>query len=69
MEKYIAQALFVIGLAVWIGWVIVRRYLAVDFKEAEHAGQPPSDAQIKWYIREMRQIGRASCRERVYVLV
>ena len=55
MEKYIAQILFVVGLAVWIGWVIVRRYLAVDFKEAEHAGQPPSDAQIKWYIREMRQ--------------
>ena len=55
MEKYIAQILFVVGLAVWIGWVIVRRYLVVDIKEEEKAGQPPSDTQIKWYIREMRQ--------------
>lgn len=55
MEKYIAQILFVVGLAVWIGWVIVRRYLTVDIKEKEHQGEPPNDAQIKWYIREMRQ--------------
>jgi len=55
MEKYIAQVLFVIGLAVWIGWVIVRRYLTVDIKQEEVKGEPPADAQIKWYIREMRQ--------------
>ena len=55
MEKYIAQVLFVIGLAVWLGWVIVRRYLAVDIKEPEKTGEPPSDVQLKWYIREIRQ--------------
>ena len=55
MEKYIAQILFVVGLAVWMGWVIVRRYLVVNVQEDEKAGQPPSDAQLKWYIREMRQ--------------
>jgi len=55
MEKYIAQILFVVGLAVWLGWVIVRRYLAVDIKEREKTGEPPSEAQLKWYIKEMRQ--------------
>ena len=55
MEKYIAQILFVVGLAVWLGWVIVRRYLAVDFERAEKKGEPPSDAQLRWEIREMRQ--------------
>jgi hypothetical protein len=45
MEKYIAQILFVVGLAVWLGWVIVRRYLAVDVvKVREPNGEAPSDA-------------------------
>ncbi len=55
MEKYIAQILFVVGLAVWLGWVIVRRYLAVDIKEVERKDEPPSEAQLRWYIKEMRQ--------------
>ena len=55
MEKYIAQILFVVGLAVWMGWVIVRRYLVVNVQEDEKIGQPPTDAQLKWYIREIRQ--------------
>jgi hypothetical protein len=55
MEKYIAQILFLVGLAAWMAWVIVRHYLAVDIKEPERTGEPPSDAQIKWYIRQMRQ--------------
>jgi hypothetical protein len=55
VEKYIAQILFVVGLAVWMGWVIVRRYLAVNIQEPEKTGQPPTDAQLKWYLREMRQ--------------
>ncbi len=55
MEKYIAQILFVVGLAVWIGWVIVRRYLNVDLERNERIGEAPSDAQLKWYIKEMRQ--------------
>ena len=55
MEKHIAQVLFVVGLAVWIGWVIVRRYLAVDIKEGAQKGEPPTEAQIRWYLHEMRQ--------------
>ncbi|OGA22379.1 MAG: hypothetical protein A3I02_06555 [Betaproteobacteria bacterium RIFCSPLOWO2_02_FULL_67_26] len=39
-----------------MGWVIVRRFLAVDInKEEDRKGQAPSDAQLKWYIREIRQ--------------
>ena len=55
MEKYIAQILFVIGLAVWLGWVIVRRYLAVDIKEAVKKGEPPTDVQLRWQIKDMQQ--------------
>lgn len=56
MEKYIAQALFVIGLAVWLGWVIVRRYLSVDLeKNKVIMGDPPSDAQLRLYIKSMRE--------------
>ena len=55
MEKYIAQVLFLVGLAVWMAWVIVRHYLAVDIKEPEKKGEPPSEAQLRWYIREIRQ--------------
>lgn len=56
MEKYLAQILFVVGLAAWLGWVIVRRYLAVDVgKAAEIKGEPPSDAQLRLYIKSMRE--------------
>jgi len=56
MEKYIAQILFVIGLAVWLGWVIVRRFLSVDLeKNKVIKGDPPSDAQLRLYIKSMRE--------------
>jgi hypothetical protein len=56
MEKYIAQLLFVVGLAVWLGWVIVRRYLSVDLeKNKVITGEPPSDAQLRLYIKSMRE--------------
>ena len=56
MEKYIAQILFVIGLAVWLGWVIVRRYLSVDLeKNKVITGDPPTDAQLRLYIKSMRE--------------
>jgi hypothetical protein len=56
MEKYVAQVLFVIGLAVWLGWVIVRRYLSVDLeKNKVIKGDPPSDAQLRLYIKSMRE--------------
>jgi len=56
MEKYIAQVLFVIGLAVWLGWVIVRRFLSVDLeKNKVIKGDPPGDAQLRLYIKSMRE--------------
>lgn len=56
MEKYIAQILFVVGLAVWLGWVIVRRYLAVDLEKAKvNTSELPSDAQLRRYIKSMHE--------------
>ena len=56
MEKYKAQVLFVIGLAVWLGWVIVRRFLSVDLEKNKVVkGDPPSDAQLRLYIKSMRE--------------
>ena len=56
MEKYVAQILFVVGLGVWLGWVIVRRYLSVDLvKSKELTGDAPSDAQLRQYIKSMRE--------------
>ena len=55
MEKYVAQLLFLVGLAVWIGWVIVRRYFSVDVQPSTKVGEPPSDAMLRAYLKEMRQ--------------
>jgi len=56
MEKYIAQILFVIGLAVWLGWVLLRRLMAVDLeKRKAEMGDPPSEAQLRHYIKSMRE--------------
>ncbi|MGH7412083.1 MAG: hypothetical protein ACREJ6_13625 [Candidatus Methylomirabilis sp.] len=55
MEKYVAQILFLVGLAVWIGWVIVRRYLSVDVQPSAKVGEPPSDAMLRSYFKEMQQ--------------
>ncbi len=56
MEKYIAQILFVVGLAVWLGWVIVRRFLSVDLdKHKTETGEVPDDAQVRRYIKSMRE--------------
>ena len=56
MEKYIAQALFVIGLAVWLGWVLLRRLMAVDLeKRKAEMGDPPSEVQLRHYIKSMRE--------------
>ena len=53
MEK-LAQILFVLGLVVWIGWVLTRRLLKPEF-ESNEKGDPPSETELKWHIRSMRQ--------------
>ena len=56
MEKYIAQILFVVGLAVWLGWVLLRRLMAVDLeKRKAEMGDPPSETQLRHYIKSMRE--------------
>ena len=56
MEKYVAQILFVVGLAVWLGWVLLRRIMAVDLeKRKTEMGEPPSDAQLRHYMKSMRE--------------
>lgn len=56
MEKYIAQILFVVGLAVWLGWVLLRRVMAVDLeKRKSEMGEPPTEAQLRHYIKSMRE--------------
>ena len=55
MDKYVAQILFLVGLAVWIGWVIYRRYLSVDVQPSAKVGEPPSDAMLRSYFKEMQQ--------------
>ena len=54
MEKYLAQILFVVGLAVWLGWVVTRRYVSTDMDRHERTA-PPSDSQLRWHIKNMRQ--------------
>ncbi len=53
MEK-LAQILFLLGLAAWLGWVIARRYLDSDFKDKEMRDLP-TDQQVQRHIKYMRQ--------------
>ena len=56
MEKYVAQILFVVGLAVWLGWVLLRRFMTVDLeKRKAEMGEPLSDAQLRHYMKSMRE--------------
>jgi len=56
MEKYVAQVLFLVGLAVWLGWVIVRRYLSVDLdKNKTESGPVPTDEQVRRHLKNMRE--------------
>ena len=55
MDKFqLNQILFLIGLVVWIGWVLTRRYYNVDL-DRHKASDPPTDAQIRWHIWNMRK--------------
>ena len=48
--------MFVVGLAVWLGWVLLRRVMAVDLeKRKAELGEPPSDTQLRHYMKSMRE--------------
>jgi hypothetical protein len=46
--------LFVIGLIVFIAWVLTRRYFNPDLDHHQKS-DPPTDAQIRWHIWNMRK--------------
>lgn len=52
--EYLNQILFVVVLAAWIGWVLLRRYSNPDL-DRHQASAPPTDAQIRWHIWNMRK--------------
>lgn len=53
MEK-LNLILFLVALVVWIGWVLTRRYYNADLDRHDKS-DPPTDAQIKWHIWNMRK--------------
>ena len=53
MEK-LAQIFFLVGLVVWFGWVLSRRFLNPGAKDAAGGGQI-SDEEVKRHISDMRQ--------------
>lgn len=52
--EHLNQILFLIGLITWIGWVVFKRYLNPDLDHHEQTA-PPTDAQIRWHIWNMRK--------------
>ena len=53
MSDYLNQVLFLVALAAWIGWVFTRRYFNPDL-DRHKMSEPPTDAQIRWHIWNMR---------------
>ncbi len=51
---YLNQILFLVGLVVFMGWVLTRRYYNVDL-DRHKASEPPTDAQVRWHILNMRR--------------
>ena len=53
MEK-LAQVFFLVGLVVWFGWVLSRRFLNPGAKGTA-AGEQVSDDDVRRHISAMRQ--------------
>lgn len=51
---HLNQILFLVGLAVWLGWVLTRRYFNTEL-DRHKTSEPPTDAQIRWHIWNMRK--------------
>ena len=52
--EHLNLILFLIALVVWIGWVLTKRYFNPDLDRHEMS-DPPTDAQIRWHIWNMRK--------------
>jgi hypothetical protein len=54
MMEHLNQILFLVGLVAWIGWVLTRRYFNADL-DHHQTSEPPTDAQIRWHLWNMRK--------------
>ena len=54
MQLDMNQLLFVAALMIWLAWVIGRRYFGRDL-DRHKPSEPPTDAQIRWHILNMRK--------------
>ena len=52
--EYLNQILFSVALVSWKGWVFTRRYYNPDLDHHETSA-PPTDAQIRWHIWNIRK--------------
>ena len=52
--KNLNLILFLAALVVWVGWVLFKRYFNPDLDHHEKS-DPPTDAQIRWHIWNMRK--------------
>ena len=52
--RHLNEILFLVVLAAWIGWVMFKRYFNPDL-DHHKASEPPTDAQIRWHIWNMRK--------------
>ena len=52
--RHLNEILFLVVLAAWIGWVMFKRYFKADL-DHHIASEPPTDAQIRWHIWNMRK--------------
>ena len=52
--EYFNQILFLVALVAWIGWVFTRRYFNAEL-DHHKASAPPTDAQIRWHIWNIRK--------------
>jgi hypothetical protein len=55
MDKiHLNQILFLIGLVLWVGWVFTRRYFNAEL-DRHKASEPPTDAQVRWHLWNIRK--------------
>ena len=52
--EHLNQILFLVALVAWIGWGLAKRYSNPDLDRPK-TSDPPTDAQIRWHIWNMRK--------------
>ena len=52
--EHLNQILYVTALVICVGWVVSRRYFYADLDKHKKS-DPPTDAQVRWHILNMRK--------------